>query len=87
MRQAGLILSNVVLHALFVTATVCLLLALLVAAGHVVVWRGLDFPVGLRQAGQFGGWALVGYGAGWLIYAGLRGLFPAERSGGGKRTV
>lgn len=81
MRRAGLLLSNVLLHTLFVAATVCLLLALLVAAGHVVVWRGLDFPVGLRQAGQFAGGALVAYGAGGLLYAVLRRLFPAERSG------
>ena len=81
MRRAGLVLSTALLHALFVTATVCLLLALLVAAGHVVVWRGLDFPIGMRQAVKFAGWALVGDGAGGLLYAGLRGLFPVERSG------
>lgn len=78
MRRAGFVAANVVLYALFVGATVCLLLAFLVAAGNAVVWRGLDFPVGLRQAVQFIGWAAMGYGAGWLLYAGLRGLFPAR---------
>jgi len=78
MRQIGLVTLNLMLYALFVGATVSLMLGLLVAAGHAVIWRGLDFPIGLRHAAQFGGWAALGYGFGWLLYAGLRGLFPVQ---------
>jgi hypothetical protein len=78
MRQIGLVVSNLTLYALFVGATVSLMLGLLVAAGHAVIWRGLDFPIGLRQAAQFGGWAAMGYGLGWLLYSRLRGLFPVS---------
>ena len=76
MRQIGLVTLHFTLYTIFVGATVSLMLGLLVAAGHVVIWRGLDFPIGLRHAAQFAGWAALGYGFGWLLYAGLRGLFP-----------
>ena len=76
MRHAGLLVMNGLLYALFVGATVSLLLSLLVAAGHAVVWRGLDFPIGWPQAAQFGAWAVVGYGSGWLLYFAVRGRFP-----------
>lgn len=77
MRHAGFWVSNVLLYVLFVGATVSLLLGFLVAAGDAMIWRGLDFPIGWRQAARFMAWALLGYGTGWLLYSSLRGLFPS----------
>jgi hypothetical protein len=70
MRTLGAAATNVLLYLLFVSATVCLLLAAILTVLRVIVWSGLEFPVGARQVGLLLGVAaattLLGFGLyGW----------------------
>jgi hypothetical protein len=49
MRTFGIATANVLLYVLFVGATVCVLLGVLLAGLQIVVWPGLAFPVGGLQ--------------------------------------
>jgi hypothetical protein len=75
LRQVGFAATTALLHILLIGATTCLCLGLLVVAGLLTVWNGLDFPISWRHAAAFIGFALAGYMAGLGLYRGAQGWF------------
>lgn len=75
MRQVGFAATTALLHILLIGATTCLCLGLLVVAGLVTVWHGLDFPINWRHAADLMGLALAGYVAGLGLFRATQGWF------------
>jgi hypothetical protein len=67
MRTFGIATANVLLYALFVGATVCVLLGVLLAGLRMVVWPGLAFPVGGLQVLLLFGAAAAAVGIGTAV--------------------
>jgi hypothetical protein len=84
MRFLGVATTHLLLHLLFVGATVAGLLALLLFALWAVVWRGLGFPVGPREISfvLLAGVAAAGLGFAVWIVANRRAARDRRRAGG-----
>jgi hypothetical protein len=68
MRTFGIATANVFLYVLFVGATVCVLLGVLLAGLRVVVWPGLAFPIGGLEIGLLFGAAAAAVGIGTAFF-------------------
>jgi hypothetical protein len=59
LRVLGIATSTLVIHLLLVAGGTCACLGGLVVAGHLALWRGLQFPVNLDVAARLGAGAAV----------------------------
>jgi hypothetical protein len=73
MRTLGIATTSFFIHALFVLATVGVLLAGILTGLWLVVWRGLQFPVGPREIASLLGGGLLAALLGFVVYGVARG--------------
>lgn len=87
MRKLGIATAQFFIYLLFVLATVGVLLSGLLMIAWVFVWRGLAFPVGLREIAFLWGAALVAFALGLTVYAvGSKVLGRSNQVRAGSRT-